>query len=78
MQVVYRIAYAPDPDDAPDRDRIVRDFVGTTVREVQDEARRWAVSRNRLRTPELRSAWPWVLERWNPRTREWEHVTPIT
>ena len=34
MQVVYRVAYAPGPDDAPDRDRIVRDFAATTGREA--------------------------------------------
>lgn len=77
MQVVYRVAYAPGPDDAPDRDRIVRDFAATTGREAQDEAHRWAASRNRLRPPELRREWPWVLERWDARTRSWEHVTHL-
>jgi hypothetical protein len=77
MHVLYRVAYAPNPDDAPDRDRIVRDFAGTTGRDARDEAHRWAASRNRLRPPELRAEWPWVLERWNARTRDWEHVSHL-
>ena len=77
MNVLYRVAYAPEPDDAPDRDRIVRDFIGTAGRDAHAEAHRWAASRNQLRPPELRAEWPWVLERWNARTQDWELVSHI-
>ena len=71
---VYRVAYAREPDDAPDRNRMLRDFPAVTGREAESAAREWAASRNVLRTPELRERWPWVLERWDARTQVWQHV----
>jgi hypothetical protein len=77
MYVMYRVAYAPAPQDAPDRDRTLRDFTAVTCREAEKAAREWATSRNQMRPRELREQWPWVLERWNGRTRDWEQVNAI-
>ena len=67
MYVMYRVAYAPGPEDSPERDRTLRDFTAVTGREAEKAAREWAASRNQQRPPELREQWPWVLERWNGR-----------
>ena len=63
MYVMYRVAYAPGPEDPPERDRTLRDFTAVTGREAERAAREWAASRNQQRPPELREKWPWVLER---------------
>ena len=77
MYVMYRVAYAPAPQDAPDRDRTLRDFTAVTCREAEKAAREWATSRNQMRPRELREQWPWVLERWNGQLRDWEQINAI-
>lgn len=77
MPVVYRVAYAPAPDDPPDRHRLLRDFAAATYHEAEAAAREWAASRNQLRTPDLQEQWPWVLERWDARAQGWEHVRDL-
>ena len=47
-----------------------------TGREAEKAAREWAASRNQQRPPELQQ-WPWVLERWNGRIRDWEQINAI-
>ena len=74
MAPVYRVAYAPGPDDPPDRERLLRDFAAETSREAESAAREWAASRNLQRTPELRTQWPWVIERWDARSQVWQLV----
>lgn len=74
MHVMYRVAYAPVPDDPPDRQRALRDFTAATTEEAETAAREWATSRNLQRPPELRTQWPWVMERWDSRTQRWTHV----
>ena len=49
MYVMYRVAYAPGPEDPPERDRTLRDFTAVTGREAEKAAREWAASRNQLR-----------------------------
>jgi hypothetical protein len=77
MYVMYRVAYAPGPQDPPDRDRTLRDFTAVTGREAEKAAREWAVNRNQMRPRELREQWPWVLERWNGQLRDWEQINAI-
>ena len=40
-------------------------------------ARLWAASRHPMRPRELRELWPWLVERWTGRIRDWEQVNAI-
>ena len=78
MQVVYRVAYAPMPDDPPDRQRNLRSFAAATHGLAESAAGKWAADRDQQRPPELRRQWPWVMERWDARSQGWELVRHLS
>lgn len=76
--VLCRVAYEATDTDPTTRDRRLRDFPAATMTAAEGSARRWARNRNAQRTAADRSAYPWVIERWNSTTRSWDLVARVT
>lgn len=76
--VLCRVAHAATDTDPTTRDRRLRDFPAATTCAAEDSARRWAREHNAQRTAADRSAYPWVIERWNAATQSWELVAHVT
>lgn len=76
--VLCRVAYAATEQDPTNRDRRLKDFPAATMAAAEERARRWADDRNRQRTAADRSAYPWVIERWDDAAQAWQLVSRVS